>query len=64
MELVPSNGSVIVNADNANACSIVHGLDAFTFGLNNEAADLAARIPGSIYVGARDIYLPGEALFG
>ncbi len=33
-ELVPSTGSVIVNADNEGARSVVHGLDAFTFGLD------------------------------
>ena len=33
VELVPSGGSVIVNADNDGARSIAGGLDAFTFGL-------------------------------
>ena len=36
-ELVPSGGSVIVNADNPGARSVAHGLDAFTFGLEEEA---------------------------
>ena len=36
-ELVPSNGTVIVNGDNAGARSIAHGLNAFTFGLEEGA---------------------------
>ena len=32
-ELVPSGGSVVVNADNAGARDVAQGLDAFTFGL-------------------------------
>ena len=35
-------GSVIINADNAGARSIAHGLDAFTFGLEHEAECTAA----------------------
>ncbi len=40
-ELVPSNGSVVVNHDNAGALSAVSGLDVFAFGLE-EGADCTA----------------------
>ena len=43
-ELVPSNGHVIVNADNAGARSVAYGLDAFTFGLEEEAECTAANL--------------------
>ncbi len=43
-ELVPSNGSVIVNADNAGARDVACGLDAFTFGLEAEAECTAINI--------------------
>ena len=41
-ELTLPSGSVIVNADNAGARSIAHGLDAFTFGLGEGAECTAA----------------------
>ncbi len=41
-ELVPPDGRVIVNADNAGARSVACGLGAFTFGLE-EGADCQAR---------------------
>ena len=43
-ELVPSGGSVIVNADNAGARSVADGLEAFTFGLESEAECTAVNL--------------------
>ncbi len=43
-ELVPSNGSVVVNADNDGARDIAYGLDAFTFGLESKAECTAVNI--------------------
>ena len=43
-ELVPSTGSVIVNADNEGARSVAQGLNAFTFGLEPGAACTAVNL--------------------
>lgn len=43
-ELVPSNGSVIVNQDNPGARSVAYGLDAFTFGLGERAECTAVNL--------------------
>ena len=59
-ELVPSSGSVIVNADNAGARSIAHGLDAFTFGLEAGAECTAEHLTWDRGVPTFDILVHGE----
>ncbi len=44
VELVPSRGRVVVNADNAGARDIAGGLDAFTFGLEAAAECTAVNL--------------------
>ena len=59
-ELVPSSGSVIVNADNAGARSIAFGLDAFTFGLEAGAECTAAHLTWDRGLPTFDILIHGE----
>jgi UDP-N-acetylmuramate--alanine ligase len=59
-ELVPSSGSVIVNADNAGARSIAHGLDAFTFGLEAGAECTAEHLTWDRGLPTFDILIHGE----
>ena len=59
-ELTPSNGSVIINADNAGARSVAHGLDAFTFGLETEAECTAANLHEEEGRPVFDILVHGE----
>lgn len=60
MELVPSSGDVIVNADDANACSAVQGLDAFMFGMSDGAECTAKNIRKDMGRPEFDIYVHGE----
>lgn len=59
-ELVPSNGSVIVNNDNAGARSVAHGLAPFTFGLEEGAECTAANLTWDRGLPAFDIVVHGE----
>ncbi len=59
-ELVPSNGSVIVNNDNAGARSVACGLDPFTFGLEEGAECTAANLTWDRGLPAFDIVVHGE----
>ena len=59
-ELVPSSGSVIVNNDNAGARSIAHGLDAFTFGLEEGAECTAENLTWERGLPDFDIVVHGE----
>ena len=58
-ELVPSGGSVIVNADNAGARSVADGLEAFTFGLESEAECTAVNLREDKGRPVFDIYVRG-----
>ena len=60
MELVPSSGNIIVNADDANACSVAHGLDAFTFGLSDGADCTIKNVLEDMGRPEFDIYVHGE----
>lgn len=59
-ELVPSNGSVIINADNEGARSVAHGLDAFTFGLSHDAECTAVNLREEKGRPVFDIQVHGE----
>ena len=59
-ELVPSTGSVIVNADNEGARSIAYGLDAFTFGLEPGAECTAVNLHEDKGRPVFDIHVHGE----
>ena len=59
-QLVPSTGSVIVNADNAGARSIAYGLDAFTFGLEEGAECTAVNLREEKGHPVFDIHVHGE----
>lgn len=59
-ELVPSGGSVIINADNAGARDIAHGLDAFTFGLESGAECTAVNLREDGGYPVFDIHIHGE----
>ncbi len=59
-ELVPSNGSVIVNVDNDGARSIACGLDAFTFGLDHKAECTAVNLREEKGRPIFDIYVHNE----
>ena len=59
-ELVPSTGSVIVNADNEGARSVAQGLDAFTFGLEPGAACTAVSLREEKGRPVFDIHVHGQ----
>ncbi len=59
-QLVPSTGSVIVNADNDGARSIAYGLDAFTFGLEEGAECTAASLTWKRGLPTFDIVVQGK----
>ena len=59
-ELVPSSGSVIVNADNAGARRAVQGLEVFTFGLDEGAECTAAHLTWDRGLPTFDILIHGE----
>ncbi len=59
-QLVPSTGSVIVNADNAGARSAAHGMDAFTFGLEEMAECTAGSLTWERGLPTFDIVVHGE----
>ena len=59
-ELVPSSGSVIVNADNEGARSVAQGLDAFTFGLEPGAACTAVSLREEKGRPVFDIHVRGQ----
>jgi len=59
-ELVPSNGSVIINQDDAGARSVAFGLDAFTFGLEPGAECTAADLREEGGFPVFDIMIHGE----
>ena len=59
-ELVPSTGSVIVNADNEGARSVAQGLNAFTFGLEPGAACTAVNLREEKGRPVFDIHVHGQ----
>jgi len=59
-ELVPSNGRVIINADNPGARDVAHGLDVFTFGLEQEAECTAVNLRKEQEGPVFDIYVCGK----
>ena len=59
-ELVPSTGSVIVNADNEGARSVARDLDAFTFGLEPGAACTAVSLREEKGRPVFDIHVHGQ----
>ena len=59
-QLVPSDGSVIVNGDDAGARSAVQGLDAFTFGLDHGAECTAENLTWSRGLPTFDIVVRGD----
>ncbi len=59
-QLVPSNGSVIVNRDNDGARSMAHGLDVFTFGLEAGAECTAVNLREEKGYPRFDIYIRDE----
>ncbi len=59
-ELVPSGGSVVVNADNAGARDAVRGLEAFTFGLEPGADCTAVNLREDKGRPSFDIHIHGQ----
>lgn len=59
-ELTLPKGSVVVNADDPNACAVVAGLDAFTFGLEPGAECTAANLTWEKGLPRFDIVIHGE----
>lgn len=59
-ELTLPKGSVVVNADDPNACAVVAGLDAFTFGLEPGAECTAANLTWEKGLPRFDIVVHGE----